>query len=105
MGKSGDWPFSWSSYLEDNLTIEMETEWSIQSGLLLLDTKLLADVHVVHHQLVGRVDDTPTNLILSSINLVIFPSDREALRNFAKLTFTVSSRPPEWASLASMIAI
>ena len=83
----------------------METEWSIWSGLLLLDTKLLADVHVVHHQLVGRVDDTPTNLILSSINLVIFPSDREALRNFVKLTFTVSSRPPEWASLASMIAI
>ena len=59
------------SYLEDNLTIAMETEWGIWRRLLLLDPELLADVHVVHHQLVGRVDDTPTNLILSSIDLVI----------------------------------
>ena len=71
MKKSGAWPLSWTTHLEDNLTIAMETKWSIWSGLLLLDTKLLADVHVVHHQLVGRVDDTPTNLILSSIDLVI----------------------------------
>ena len=75
MRKSGAWPLSWSTYLKDYLTIAMETEWSIRSGLLLLDTKLLADVHVVHHQFVGRVDDTPTDLILSSINLVIFPSE------------------------------
>ena len=79
----------------------METEWSIWSGLLLLDTKLLADVHVVHHQLVGRVNDTPTNLILSSINLVIFPSDREALRqltlqNLPSLSPAVLLNEPRW---------
>ena len=56
----------------------METEWSIWSGLLLLDTKLLADVHVVHHQLVGGVDNAPTYLILSPINLLISINKRQS---------------------------
>ena len=58
------------SYLEDNLTVAMETEWGIWRRLLLLDPELLADVHVVHHQLVGRVDDAPPYLVFSSIHLV-----------------------------------
>ena len=55
----------------------METEGSIRRGLLLLDPELLADVHVVLHQLVGRVDNTPSDLILSPINLVRFSAYRE----------------------------
>ena len=79
----------------------MEAEWSIRCRLLLLDTKLLANVHVVHHQLVGRVDDTPTNLILSSINLVIFPSEGEVLQqltlqNLPSLSPAVLLNGPRW---------
>ena len=48
----------------------METEGCIRCGLLLLDPEPLADIHVVLHQLVGRVDNTPSYLILSPINLV-----------------------------------
>ena len=61
---------AFASYLEDNLTITMETEWGIWRRLLFLDPELLADVHVVHHQLVGRVDDAPPYLVISSIHLV-----------------------------------
>ena len=49
----------------------METEWGIWRRLLLLDPELFADVHVLHHQLVGGVDDAPPYLVLSPIHLVI----------------------------------
>ena len=50
----------------------METERGIWRWLLLLDPELFADVHVVHHQLVGGVDDAPPYLVLSPIHLVIW---------------------------------
>ena len=84
----------------------METEWGIWRRLLLLDPELFADVHVLHHQLVGGVDDAPPYLVLSPIHLVIIWHQIQYRdHSHLSLTFTVSSRPPEWASLASMMAI